>query len=92
MKNYKSTQAQRGWTMSWFISGILVGYAIPLGQSGLDSLLRYLTVNIDDLQERLPQHSILIRVFQLLYVGPTSGGLVVVAQMINAYWNCIKLE
>jgi hypothetical protein len=92
MKNYKSTQAQRGWTMSWFISGILAGYAIPLGRSGLDSLLRYLTINIDDLQERLPQYSILIRRFQLLYVGPTIGGLVVVAQMINAYGNCIKLE
>lgn len=78
--------------MSCFISGILAGYAIPLGRSGLDSLLRYLTVNIDDLQERLPQYSILIRGFQLLYVGPTIGGLVVVAQMINAYGNCIKLE
>jgi hypothetical protein len=91
MKNYKSTQAQRGWTMSWFIFGMLLGYALPLGGLGLNSPLRYSGMPIGDLQETMPQSSVWDFILPLIFVGPTIGGLVVVAQMINDYGNCVKL-
>ena len=78
--------------MSWFIFGMLAGYAIPLSGFGLNSPLRYSNIPIDDFQGELPQFSIWIRIFLLLYGGPMIGGLVVVAQMINSYGNCVKLE
>ena len=92
MKNYKSTQAQRGWTMSWFIFGILIGYAIPLGRFGINLPLSSSDLDLDNLQEILSQSSFLDVFKPLILFGPTIGGLVVVAQMINTYGNCIKLE
>jgi hypothetical protein len=94
MNNYKSTQAQRGWTMSWFIFGIFAGYTIPLGafNATLSFPLSPADKPIDDFQERYPQWSVWTNFAYLLYVVPTIGGLVVVAQMINAYGNCVKLE
>ena len=92
MKNYQSTQAQRGWTMSWFIFGIFAGCAIPLGVFGIESSLPFSDLDIDNLQEERSQLSFWEIVVMLLYVGPTIGGLVVVAQMINAYGSCVKLE
>ena len=92
MKNYKSTQAQRGWTMSWFIFGMLIGYAIPLGRFGINLPLSSSDLDLDNLQEILSQSSFLDVFKPLILFGPTIGGLVVVAQMINTYGNCIKLE
>jgi hypothetical protein len=92
MKNYKSTQAQCGWTMSWFISGMLAGYTIPVGQYRITSPSRYSYWDIDDLQDTMHQSSVWDVVPPLFLVGPTIGGLVVVAQMINTYGNCIKLK
>jgi hypothetical protein len=53
LKNHESTQAQRGWTMSWFIIGMIAGYTMPLGQADLDSRLRYSYMDIDKMEEHV---------------------------------------
>jgi hypothetical protein len=92
LANYDSTSAQRGWTMSWFICGMVAGYSMPLGGLGLDSPVRYSSMNIDNLGEAEITREESPVVLALVWMAPTIGGFVVVAQMINAYGNCIKLN
>jgi hypothetical protein len=99
LQNRESTQAQRGWTMSWFISGMIAGYFIPLGHAsefGIESPVRYEFMDIDNLEEENVGLSdnlgIWGRLLPLTWIAPTVGGFVVVAQMINNYGNCVKLD
>ena len=78
-KGESSTQAQRGWTMSWLAAGILIGPATYL----VPQLHASLTDN--------PGGVFIHRLVVLLYAAPAIGGMVVVGQMIWDYGNCTQL-
>lgn len=78
-KQGDSTAAERAWTMSWLVTGIIIG---PIS---------YFAPTITSLFYRNEAVGYLSQLGLLLYATPAVGGLVVVAQMIWAYGSCIQI-
>jgi hypothetical protein len=79
-KNGDSSRAERGWIMSWLVTGTALG-AFGLISVSNNSLGR------DDNWVTLSRKGL----FAALYCTPAIGGFVVVGRMLSDYGNCVKL-
>lgn len=76
-RNGKSTKAQRGWTMSWWVFGLVSGYATG-----------FASIEPEDYQRN--KH--FVKLGFIIYAGPAIGGFVVVGQMLASYGTCIRIS
>jgi hypothetical protein len=74
----ESTTAQRIWTMSWLVLGIIRGCAAP-GYPEMPGL-KYIKNNILNF---LPQ---------IFFAVPAVGGYVVIGQMLKEFGTCTRLD
>lgn len=92
----QSTRAERGWTMAWLVSGMVVA---PMS-SGLASM--YIDGLLDQWDESLEKGEnlwmslfvtlVIFVALTVVFFAPAVGGLVVVGQEIRAYGSCTRVD
>ena len=100
-KTGKSTRAQRVWTMTWLVFGIVVGSTShkknyvedpgKLQQEEASLSRRYLGVKIQSVKISGSASWAQPFMMLLVYGGSAVGGLVVVCQMLLDYGSCVQM-
>ncbi len=89
-----STKAQRGWTMSWLITGMILGFVGPTFSSMVSSVVEDLIQSESNIIASawaiFWAMLTLAAIFGVLFAAAI-GGIVVVIQMLESYGDCIRI-